>query len=248
MWRCRRWVGEICGPCCRVKLISSSKCSSISCCLFYGCWGAFCINHLAIARTKKKTHYLTDLARRWPICKIKLTSQLSVFTSWIGKCFPKFFGEKHEPRVSWLFKSLVDITADRCFLIIHIKTNGRVFRLHLITPFFRIKNGNSFSPAIFSRETKPSKHRSFTMGFQNTIWHLDVFLTIVPPLQHFLRCWGQNKSPDGWMYRGWCGLGHLPICPSCRRALRRKRWCEQKHGYCYSLSCVERGGKGRRKN
>lgn len=56
MWRCRRWVGEICGPCCRmVKLISSSRCSSISCCLFYGCWGAFCINHLAIARTKKNT-------------------------------------------------------------------------------------------------------------------------------------------------------------------------------------------------
>ena len=74
-----------------VKLISSSKCSSVSCCFFYGCWGAFCINHLAIARTKKNTHYLTDLAQRWPICKIKLTSQLSVFTSWIGKCFPNFF-------------------------------------------------------------------------------------------------------------------------------------------------------------
>lgn len=138
-----------------------------------GVWGAFCINHLAIARTKKNT--LTY----WPSPKVAhLQDQTDeplffVFTSWIGKCFSKFFGEKHEPRVSWLFKSLVDITADRCFLIIitHIKTNGRVFRLHLITPFFRIKNGNSFSPAIYiySPPKNPSKHRSFTMGFQNTI-------------------------------------------------------------------------------
>lgn len=210
MWRCRRWVGEICGPCCRmVKLISSSRCSSISCCLFYGCWGAFCINHLAIARTKK-THYLTDLAQRWPICKIKLTSQLSVFTSWIGKCFPKFFGEKHEPRVSWLFKSLVDITADRCFLIIHIKTNGCVFRLHLITPF-----SGSNMVIQFSQQYIVQKKTHRNIGVLP--W---VFKTPLAP-----RCLLNNCTASAALFallraeqiswslkhRGWCGLGNLPI-------------------------------------